>query len=69
MELPENLSFEGLEVDSLEYKRMANRRYYYRHKESEKVRTSKSGRIRIKKSVARIAESTRISLNQKCMIV
>ena len=36
MELP---SFEGLEVGSREYARVANRRFYLRNKESEKVRS------------------------------
>ena len=36
-----NLSFEGLEVNSPEYKRVANRRFYHRHKEEEKARTIK----------------------------
>jgi len=38
MELP---SFEGLEVGSREYMRVANKRFYIRNKESEKVRTKK----------------------------
>lgn len=38
MELP---SFEGLEVNSLEYKRVANRRFYLRNTEEEKERSKK----------------------------
>ena len=36
----ENLSFEGLEVGSKEYRRMASRRYYHRNKEQEKARAT-----------------------------
>lgn len=35
------LSFRGLVVNSREYKRVANRRFYHRHKEAEKARTIK----------------------------
>ena len=38
MELP---SFEGLEINSPEYKRVANRRFYLRNKETEKARAKK----------------------------
>lgn len=38
MELP---SFEGLEVGSPEYTRVANKRFYIRNKEAEKARTKK----------------------------
>lgn len=34
-------SFEGLEVNSPEYKRVANRRFYLNHKEDEKARAKK----------------------------
>ncbi len=34
-------SFEGLEVNSPEYKRVANRRFYLNHKEEEKARAKK----------------------------
>lgn len=37
----DNLSFEGLEVNSPEYKRVANRRFYDRNKEAEKARSKK----------------------------
>ncbi len=36
-----SLSFEGLVVNSPEYKRVANRRFYYRHTEEEKARAAK----------------------------
>jgi hypothetical protein len=36
-----SLSFEGLVVNSPEYKRVANRRFYQKHKEAEKARAKK----------------------------
>ena len=36
-----SLSFEGLVVNSPEYKRVANRRFYQLHKEEEKARSKK----------------------------
>jgi len=36
-----NLSFDGLVVNSPEYKRVANRRFYDKNKESEKARSKK----------------------------
>lgn len=41
MEYPQHLLFDGLEVNSQEYKRMAGRRYYFRNKEQEKERCKK----------------------------
>lgn len=40
MEYPKHLTFDGLEVGSLGYRRMANRRYYFRNTESEKIRSN-----------------------------
>lgn len=41
MKYPPELSYEGLEVGSTEYVRVANRRYYFRNTEKEKKRSKK----------------------------
>jgi hypothetical protein len=63
MELP---SFEGLKVNSLEYKRVANRRFYLRNKEAEKVRSKAWRKANPEKYAAYVEKNrTRIQANSR----
>lgn len=63
MELP---NFDGLEVGSREYARVANRRFYLRNKEAEKVRSKAWRKANPEKYAAYVEKNrTRIQANSR----